>query len=258
MLRKRLIGVITILNGLAVQSFSYKRYLPLGRPECIAENLDRWGADEILIQLIDRTGELSSPDIDLVKKIANSGISTPLIYAGGILSETDAANVIRAGADRICIDQLLNTNPQEIRNIAHRLGAQAIIASFPLAMGENNKPYWYDYRENHTKDLNEEILSLINDHVISEVLLTDYQHEGIPNSFDFKLLSMFSNNKIPLILFGGLSEQEQFEQALLNPQVSAVAVGNFLNYREHSIQLIKSKLDVMPIRSPFYCERSVI
>ena len=55
MLKKRIIGSIAVLNGWAVQSISYNRYLPLGRPEVIAQNLDRWGADEILIQCIDRS-----------------------------------------------------------------------------------------------------------------------------------------------------------------------------------------------------------
>ena len=32
-----------------MQSFGYRRYLPLGRPEVLVENLDRWGADEIVL-----------------------------------------------------------------------------------------------------------------------------------------------------------------------------------------------------------------
>ena len=63
MVKKRLVGVITVKDGWAVQSFGYERYLPLGRPEVIAENLDRWGADEILLQCIDRstTSSMTKP-----------------------------------------------------------------------------------------------------------------------------------------------------------------------------------------------------
>jgi cyclase len=32
MLKKRLIGVVTVRDGWAVQSFGYGRYLPLGKP----------------------------------------------------------------------------------------------------------------------------------------------------------------------------------------------------------------------------------
>jgi cyclase len=51
---KRLVGVITVKDGWAVQSIGYRRHLPMGRPEVVAENLDRWGVDEILLQCIDR------------------------------------------------------------------------------------------------------------------------------------------------------------------------------------------------------------
>jgi len=54
MVRKRLIGVITVIDNMAVQSFGYNRYLPLGDPGILAENLDRWRADEILVSCIDR------------------------------------------------------------------------------------------------------------------------------------------------------------------------------------------------------------
>ena len=50
MVRKRIIGVVTILNSMVVQSFGYKKYLPIGRPDCVIQNLDRWGVDEIFIQ----------------------------------------------------------------------------------------------------------------------------------------------------------------------------------------------------------------
>jgi len=69
MLKKRLIGVITIKNGWAVQSFGYRRYLPLGKPECLVGNLDRWGADEILVQVIDRSEANRGPDFELLERL---------------------------------------------------------------------------------------------------------------------------------------------------------------------------------------------
>ena len=39
MIKKRIIGIVTVLNGWAVQSISYKRYLPLGKPSVIAKIL---------------------------------------------------------------------------------------------------------------------------------------------------------------------------------------------------------------------------
>jgi cyclase len=52
-MKTRLVAMVTVLDGIVVQSFSYKKYLPIGSPELICENLSRWGADEIIISFID-------------------------------------------------------------------------------------------------------------------------------------------------------------------------------------------------------------
>ena len=49
MLNKRLIGVVTVINGLAVQSFGYKRYLPLGKPEIVAKNISSWRLNRCIL-----------------------------------------------------------------------------------------------------------------------------------------------------------------------------------------------------------------
>ena len=53
--------------------------MPLGKPEILAENLDRWGADEIIIQCIDRSSQKLGPDFDTLALIGKQGISTPII-----------------------------------------------------------------------------------------------------------------------------------------------------------------------------------
>ena len=58
MLKKRLIGVITVKDGLGVQSFGYKKYFPLGKAEILAKNFNRWGADEIFLNVIDRSDKI--------------------------------------------------------------------------------------------------------------------------------------------------------------------------------------------------------
>ena len=59
----RLISSILVKNKVAVQSFRYENYLPLGKVKCLVKNLDRWNSDEILINCIDRSIKtLSAPD----------------------------------------------------------------------------------------------------------------------------------------------------------------------------------------------------
>lgn len=251
MLKKRLIGVVTVKNGWAVQSFGYRRYLPLGKPECLVENLDRWGADEILVQVVDRSAANSGPDFKLLERLGALGLETPLIYAGGIRSVLDGTKAVQLGADRIVIDALLHEDFLSIRGISERLGAQAVIASLPLAW-QGNGLEWLDYRSHTSSPIPGEVLGLIQSVVISEILIADWRHEGVPGGFDLKLIEEFPMMDVPIIAFGGLSQPEQMKAILQSDRVAAVAVGNFLSYREHAIQNLKEVLKGMPLRHATY------
>ena len=253
MIKKRIVGVVTVLNGLAVQSMGYKKYLPLGKPECLVENLDRWGADEILVQVIDRSTHQLGPDIQLIDKIiANANISTPIIYAGGINTEKQAIEVVRAGADRICLDAMLHNGLAEVNKLAHKLGAQALIASIPVKKNSKGEPRYYNYLTNKSTMFKDDLRELFTNKLISEALIIDVDNEGRKESFDFDLIDYFPVDNVPLILFGGLSSTELLNLGLSNPRVSAAAVGNFLNYSEHAIQKLKLNLGLQPIRPAKY------
>lgn len=249
MLKKRLIGVITVKNDIAVQSFGYSKYLPLGRPEIIAENLDRWGADEILLQCIDRTSKDEGPDYKTVEKIVRLGLGTPLIYAGGIRNEIDGINLIKLGAERICIDALLSRSPNSIYNLSLKLGAQALIASIPMYFNDEGLKH-YNYINKEGSVFSPKILKLMEDRAISEALIIDCYGEGNRSSFNPKLIESFPFKEIPLIAFGGLSDSDQLSYLLNNSQVVAVAIGNFLNYRENAIFQYKQSLNKLLIRMP--------
>lgn len=247
---KRLIGVVTVKDGWAVQSFGYRRWLPLGRPEVLVENLDRWGADEILLQCIDRGDR--GPDFALLERLCRCGLSTPLIYQGGIRSVAEGVAVVQTGAERIAVDRLLHTAPEVVARLAEPLGAQALIAALPLACTDDGGLAWHDYLGGRHSPLGGEVLALLREGRVSEALVIDWLHEGQREGFDARLLDRFPLPDARLIAFGGLSEPPQLRAALERPAVVAVAVGNFLNWREHAVQTLKRQLLGLPMRGPTY------
>jgi len=251
MLKKRLIGVVTIKNGWAVQSIEYKRYLPLGKPECLIENLDRWGADEILVQVIDRSVNGQPPDFNLLERIARLGLETPLIYCGGISSVEDGLRVIQSGADRLVVDSVLHDDPIVVRALSDRLGAQAIIAGLPISWNGSHIE-WLDYRNGKCSEISAELMELTELGIVSEVLLIDWKHEGCKAGFEQCIANNLPIFKVPLIAFGGISDSSQMTELLKMKKFAAVAVGNFLSYREHAVQKLKEELATMPIRDPVY------
>lgn len=250
MLRKRLIGVITVKDGWAVQSFGYARYLPLGRPEVLAENLDRWGADEILVQCIDAAKRGTGPDLDLLRRTSRLGLSTPLIYAGGISTAAHGVEAVKAGADRICVDAVLHDEPAVAAALSEPLGAQAVIACLPLGR-DGDALAWRDHRDGSSGPIPQPVLDLLDSGAVSEALVVDWRHEGEQGGFDIGLLDLFTPS-LPVIAFGGLSDPAILRAVLQRPNVSAAAVGNFLAYREHAIQAYRRQLGGLPLRAPYF------
>lgn len=241
MLKKRLLGVITVKNGWAVQSFGFKRHLPIGRPEVVAENLDRWGADEILVLAIDRSRSQLGPDLNLLEKLGRISLSTPLMYGGGIRNVHDASTAIQCGAERVCVDALLHDNVKAVCDISMHIGSQALVAALPLQF-ETGGLRWFNYLSESSLPLEDSLYHLFDQRMVSEALIIDWRNEGHPNAFNSTLLNSFPIPDVPLIAFGGLSEATQLETVLSHPRVAAAGVGNFLNYTEHAIQKLKREL----------------
>lgn len=250
MLKKRLIGVVTVYNGWAVQSFGYRRYLPLGRPECLVENLDRWGADEILVQVIDRSTGGREPDFDLLARLGRLGLGTPLIYGGGIASADHAVRAIQAGADRVTVDQVLHRDPNEVRNMSSRLGAQALIAAVPVRFSD--RVLRHDYSIRQCLPFGDVVPALITERAVSELMLIDWQNEGGLTGFEPERLEELPCPEVPLILFGGFTNPILTQRFLECPAVAAVAVGNMFAYREHAYQSYKRAIASPVLRPPVY------
>lgn len=251
MLKKRLVGVVTVKDGWAVQSMSYCRYLPLGKPEVVVENLDRWGVDEIFIQCIDRRRRQAGPDFDLLVRLGALGLSTPLIYGGGICSVEHAVRAVRVGADRLALDSMLWDAPAEVQGISRELGAQALIAHMPVSAGQD-RLMWMRHLDRIEADLTAHVMARLPFEWVSEVMLADWRNEGGTATFNEDVLSLFSPFAKPLIAFGGISSPSQIQRILGRPDVVAVAVGNSLSYREHAVQSIKSSLVGIPMRPECY------
>lgn len=190
MINKRIIGVVNIKSKLAVQSYGFNKYLPIGDPLTCIENLNRWKVDEILVHVIDQSSFKSGPDFELLKKISTLKLTTPLIYGGGIRDNSDAQKVIEFGADRISISDILNTSDydEKIQKISIKLGSQAIILSIPCVIYKN-KFLFYNYKEKLFSSNNlVKVNKLISADLISEILLIDKLNEGYAQKFNEDLL----------------------------------------------------------------------
>lgn len=229
---KRLVGVITVKDGWAVQSIGYDRYLPLGRPEILAENLDRWFLDEILVSVIDRSCANLGPDIGLVERIADRCLMTPLTYGGGISTADQARALVKAGADRLCLEAAFeDLDHKDLAAIRDAVGVQAVLRALPIEQDGHGAVCRYDYRSRSQAPL--DVAGLVQQaELFSELVAIDRRGEGGMERFDPTLLTPFEDKGLQIVAFGGITTRDQTEALLARDTISAVAIGNSLNYRE--------------------------
>ena len=235
----RLVANVIIKNGLVVQSFKYNNFLPIGKPEAIIKNLDRWNVDEIRIIVIDSYKNNNGPDYSLLKKIKSIKLKTPLIYSGGILSLNDALNTLALGADRICLESIIFDSFNELKKISNIIGAQSILISVPI-INQSNRNYLYRYKTKEKIDIPISFNSILKNKLCSEIIVTDVLNQGSNGCFNLNILKNLNNLNTGIIASGGVNTLSSIKKTLKDKRVNAIAIGNCLNYQEHSIQYFKN------------------
>ena len=247
MLRQRLLAAVIVRERRAVQSFGFKRWLPLGSVPCLVQNLDHWGADGIVVLSTDQG--LAGPDLELIQSLSSLELSTPLTYGGGIRNAEQARQAVQAGAERLVLDRVLSETPEQVPAIAEALGAQALIASLPLIRSPQGQVMHWQHWCQCTQPIEALLSNPVWLNSVSELLVMDVNGEGHGQGPDQGLLSCLRDQtRLPVLAFGGLSTAKQLTDTLQQPGVAAAVVGNALNYSEQSIRTFKQQLTALPLR----------
>ena len=177
MTKKRVIAALVIKSGWLVQSFDFKTYLPVGRPEIAADFLNQWGVDEIIIQDIDATAR-GNISIELLHKLTKYSYC-PLTYAGGLNSVEDMVLAVREGADKVCINTALYDNSELLEEGAKILGNQCLVASIDYKKNSSNN--WITYSNSGKQCQNIELVTWakeIESKGAGEILINSIDRDG--------------------------------------------------------------------------------
>ena len=242
MLTTRIIGVINVLNNVAVQSINFNRYLPVGRPEIAISYLNKWGIDEIVV--LDMKGSVNVGS-KLHKYLPGyvADCQAPIAAGGGVQKLADIENLIRNGADKVVINSSAYNNPKIIDEGAREFGEQAIVVSVDIRKEKNN---YVIYAESGSKKIGmplADALRQAQDHGAGEILINSIDRDGSKKGYDLDLLNYVKDIiSIPIVGCGGVGTANHFLQAM-PIGLSGLAAGNFFHYTEHSVIQLKSYLN---------------
>ncbi|MGF1758903.1 HisA/HisF-related TIM barrel protein [Photobacterium sagamiensis] len=242
MLKTRLIPCIITKNELVVQSFDFSTYLPIGNVKTAIEFFVKWDVDEIVIMDIDASREDREPNVELVKWAAKECF-VPLTVGGGIKTVTHIQQLLKAGADKVCVNAITRENLSFVTESSNIFGSQCITVSIDVKLVDGEYQV-YNYLTGTV--MNGSLSAWVNAVEragAGEILLNSVDRDGSRMGYDTKLLKTVSDLvNIPVIALGGVGRFDQLAEGVIKGGCQAVAAANIFQHVEHSTIAAKAQM----------------
>ena len=253
MLKKRLIPVLLLQNGLLVRSELFKTHQIIGNPIHEVERFNHWNVDEIIYLDISRSDsyDLRRDDakvkglghpLDILDAVSRTCFM-PLTWGGKIRTVEDMRERFSRGADKISLNSGAVRTPDLVTQGAKTFGSQAIVASIDVGMNRQGQPEVFVDGGTTATGLNplhwaKECEAL----GAGEILLQVIERDGVGNGYDTELIRLLSHAvSIPLIACSGVGRFEDYAPGIA-AGASAVAAANLWHFKELADRLGKKAL----------------
>lgn len=185
--------------------------------------------DELIILNIRNKQKNFESFTSLVTKITKE-IFIPIGVGGGIQNLNDVKKLLRCGADKIVINNLLLNNRKELKKIAKTIGRQSIIASIDI-IKKKNRFYIYDNDKAKTTKELKDFLKNIPHEDIGELYITSIDRDGTGQGYLFEIIDKFKSNfQTPIIISGGAGNWKHLLEGLEHKNINAASTANLLNF----------------------------
>ena len=131
----RLIPCLDVAAGRVVKGVRFEGLRDVGDPVELGAAYSQAGADELVFLVVKATLEGRPALLALVEHVAER-LAVPFTVGGGVRSVTDAAALLRAGADKVSVNTAALERPALISELADVLGSQAVVVAIDAARGE--------------------------------------------------------------------------------------------------------------------------
>lgn len=249
----RLLPVLFIKNGLIVRSERFSKHQIIGNVLNQAKRLNDYEADELIYIDISRDEkyDLGRDDLSVksqgdILKIINDISKVcfmPLSFGGKIRTCKSAVEMIRAGADKIIINSILFDNENEVKNIVKELGSQAVVASIDYRLINKEAICFKKFGSKNTNILLEDFIKKVENLGVGEIFLQNIEKDGTKEGFDLETIRIINKiTSLPVIACSGAGDEKDFVEVSKIQNLSAIAAGNYFNFKERSYPYVKKVL----------------
>jgi cyclase len=252
MLKTRIIPTLLIKDVGLVKGERFDSWRRVGAPMQAVKVYNTRDVDELIVLDIDATREGREPDYDLIGSLARECF-VPLCVGGGVCSIDIVRQLLRSGADKVCINTAAYESPRLISATAESFGAQCIVAAIDARPSNGGYECYRNCGRTPTgrnpSDWARELEAL----GAGEILVTSIERDGTMTGYDLELAAQVSSSvKIPVIVSGGAGSYEDMVQAIRSAGVSAVAASSLYLFTQSTPLEAKAYLAErgIPVRNP--------
>jgi len=243
MLKSRIIPCLDVKDGRVVKGVNFVDLIDAGDPVEQARVYDEAGADELTF--LDITASSDRRDIlyDVVNRTAEQCFM-PLTVGGGVRSADDVRKLLLAGADKVSIMTAAVKNPDIIRELAEKFGAQCIVVAVDAKQVSPGQ--WEIFTHGGRTPTGIDAIDYAKQAAslgAGEILLTSMDRDGTRVGFDIELTRKIADAiSVPVIASGGVGTLDHLVEGVRDGHASAVLAASIFHFGEYTIAEAKEHM----------------
>jgi cyclase len=243
MLKKRLIPVLLLQNGVLVRSEEFRIHQVIGNPIHEVERFNHWNVDELIYIDISTSDDYDQRRDDhrvkpmtdplTILEAVSRTCFMPLTWGGRIRTLDDIRVRLQRGADKVTLNTAAFRTPWLVTEAARHFGSQAIVVSMDVFQHPDGRREVYVDGGRSATGLSPEVWAGEAERLgAGEILLQHIQRDGTARGYDLELISLVaSHTNIPVIACSGVGRYEDYA-AGIRAGASAVAAANIWHFKE--------------------------
>lgn len=191
--------------------------------------------DELVFLDITATAAGRPPDFATVDELADECFM-PMTVGGGVRTVDDVRGLLSVGADKVAINTAGIQDPDLIRRISDRFGAQCVVISIDARLEPDGTHQVYTHAGTVPTGRNPVTWARqVQELGAGEILLTSIDRDGTMLGYDVPLVASVSESvSIPVIASGGAGNFGHMAAALGIGKASAVAAASIFHFTQQT------------------------
>lgn len=238
---KRLIPKICLfgrdgeLSAVVTKEFNRQRFI--ASPVSLAKIYQSQQVNELTVVAVDPQLSIDNILLKTVEQISHQ-LSRPITFSGAISTLQDAANLYKAGVDKLAFSRAFFQKEPLIDQMIDVYGS----ANVSAVIDYKNNNVFVNRGQTPVQLSIQSAIELVSKRGCGEIWLQSINRDGSGGGLDLEILSKISSVRVPLILSCGVGRTSDIIKALHHDEVDGISAANFFAAADQSVNQVHAQL----------------